>query len=101
MGSWATPHIARLALGEEVSFRPRGNSMSPRINSGDLVTVKPVQSSEIRKGDIVLCSVSGRHFLHQVKSIRGDQCLIGNMRGGINGWTSTIWGRVEKIITAG
>ena len=33
---WADGHIARLALGETVQFRPRGHSMTGKINDGQL-----------------------------------------------------------------
>ncbi len=48
----------KLDEGEIVSFKPRGNSMKPKINSGDLVTVSP-DISDISKGDIVFCKVKG------------------------------------------
>jgi hypothetical protein len=38
---WADGHIARLARGETVTSRPRGNSMAGKIASGDLCTVVP------------------------------------------------------------
>ena len=36
---WATKYIEQLSRGEAVQFRPRGNSMSGKIESGQLVTV--------------------------------------------------------------
>jgi hypothetical protein len=41
--SWATSYIESLLAGETVSFRPRGNSMTGIIESGQLVTVAPFQ----------------------------------------------------------
>ncbi len=38
---WATVHITKLRVGRTVSFRPRDNSMSPGIESGQLCTVEP------------------------------------------------------------
>jgi SOS-response transcriptional repressor LexA len=94
--SWATPYIEVLKLGACVSFRPRGNSMVPLINSGDLVGVEPI-SGTLEKGDIVLCKVNGRHYLHLVKAIGTCRALIGNNHGGINGWTSTIYGKCVMV----
>jgi hypothetical protein len=37
-------------------------------------------------GEIVLVRCRGHECLHLVKARRGDQFLIGNNRGGINGW---------------
>ena len=69
---WADQHIARLTRGETVSFRPRGNSMVGKINSGDLCTVAPLGEHVLALGDIVLCRVRGAQYLHLVKALRGD-----------------------------
>lgn len=96
---WATGHIAKLRAGETVSFRPRGDSMSPRIASGDLCTVEPVDPSALRVGDVVLCKVHGAEYLHLVKAIQGGRFQIGNNRGHVNGWIgpSGIFGRLVKV----
>lgn len=83
---WADGHIAKLAAGETVQFRPRGNSMAGKIASGQLCTVEPLGDRELAVGDIVLCRVSGAQYLHLVKAIQGERFQIGNNRGGINGW---------------
>lgn len=94
--SWANSYIEALILGETVQFRPKGNSMTPLIKSGDLVTVAPI-CCPIKKGDIVLCKVNGRQYLHLVKAVRNDRvCLIGNNHGRINGWSSDIYGKVIR-----
>jgi hypothetical protein len=85
--SWATPYITKLKLGETVSFRPRGNSMQGKIESGQLCTVEPIQDYDtLEKGDIVLCKVNGSEYLHLIKAIQGKRFQIGNNRGRINGW---------------
>ncbi len=96
---WAIQYIAKLKNGETVSFRPRGNSMSGKIDSGQLCTVEPVASEEIKVGDIVLCKVNGREYLHLVKAIQGPRFQIGNNRGRINGWitANSIFGKCVKI----
>src|SRR5258707_11471729 len=95
---WATGHIAKLRLGERVSFRPRGNSMSGKIESGQLCTVEPVDPSTLEVGDIVLCKVSGNEYLHLVKAISGSRFQIGNNRGHVNGWIgpASIYGRYVR-----
>jgi hypothetical protein len=66
--AWATPYITRLKLGETVSFRPRGNSMQGKIESGQLCTVEPINDyNTLEKGDIVLCKVNGSEYLHLIK----------------------------------
>jgi hypothetical protein len=96
---WASVHIEQLRNGRTVSFRPRGNSMSGKIESGHLCAVEPVDPSVLRVGDIVLCKVNGREYLHLIKAVQGDRFQIGNNRGRINGWVSAgaIFGRCVKI----
>jgi len=96
---WADGHIARLARGETVSFRPRGHSMRGKIDSGDLCTVEPLGDHALAAGDIVLCRVKGAQYLHLVIAMQGDRYQIGNNRGGINGWITRhqIYGRLVRV----
>lgn len=96
---WADRHIARLMHGETVQFRPRGNSMTGKISSGQLCTVEPLGDHVIAAGDIVLCRVGGAQYLHLVKAIQGERFQIGNNRGGINGWgiRRQIFGRLIAL----
>jgi SOS-response transcriptional repressor LexA len=96
---WALGYIARLKEGETVAFRPRGNSMVGKIESGQLCTVEPVDPETLEVGDIVLCKVKGNEYLHLVKAMQGKRFLIGNNRGGINGWITArgIFGRCVKV----
>ncbi len=96
---WASSHIEKLREGETVSFRPRGNSMAGKIGSGQLCTVEPVDPASLEVGDIVLCKVNGRGYLHLIKAIQGPRFQIGNNRGQINGWVSagSIFGRCVMV----
>ena len=97
---WATPYITKLKLGEIVSFRPRGNSMKGKIESGQLCTVEPISDFEtLAKDDIVLCKINGREYLHLIKAIQGKRFQIGNNRGRINGWVTAnqIFGKCVKV----
>ena len=97
---WATPYIAKLKNGETVSFRPRGNSMQGKIESGQLCTVEPISDFEtLQKGDIVLCKVNGKEYIHLIKAIQRKRFQIGNNRGRINGWIgiNSIFGKCIKI----
>ena len=97
--SWASGYIKKLAKGETVEFRPKGNSMKPLIKSGDLVVVEPLSNEYvIEKGDIVLCKVKGAHYLHLVSAIQGERLQISNNRGHVNGWISrnAIYGRLTE-----
>lgn len=97
--SWATYQIEALKRGETVQFRPRGNSMVGLVESGQLVTVEPIGDHVLKKGDIVLCKVKGAQYLHLIKACGPNRYLIGNNRGGINGWTNQaqIFGRCTAV----
>jgi hypothetical protein len=96
---WATLYIEKLKQGETVQFRPRGHSMSGKIESGNLCTVAPAKKEELKVGDIVLCKVGGAQYLHLIKAKQGERFQIGNNRGGINGWIGLngIYGRCMNI----
>ena len=97
---WAARHIEKLKEGEPVSFRPTGGSMKGRIEPGQLCTVQPVTDpSQLAIDDIVLCKVAGNDYLHLIKAIDRGRFLIGNNRGGINGWVGAhgIYGKATKI----
>jgi hypothetical protein len=96
---WASAYIAKLGAGQSVSFRPRGQSMKGRIESGQLCTVVPADAATLEVGDIVLCKVHGNEYLHIVKAIQGGRFQIGNNRGLINGWISAggIYGKCVRI----
>jgi hypothetical protein len=96
---WASHWIEKLKNGETVSFRPRGDSMTGKIESGQLCTVVPVDSAALQVGDIVLCKVRGAEYLHLVKAIQGGRYQIGNNRGRINGWVSgnAVFGRCIRV----
>lgn len=97
---WASGHIERLKRGETVTFRPRGGSMTGRIESGQLCTAEPVADhATLQVDDIVLCKVHGAEYLHLVKAIQGQRFQIGNNKGYINGWIgpNSIFGRCVKV----
>ena len=96
---WASEYIARLQDGETVQFRPRGHSMKGKIESGQLCTVEPVDPATLKAGDIVLCKVNGKQYLHLVKAIQGMRFQIGNNRDRTNGWVgaNSIYGKCTKI----
>jgi hypothetical protein len=73
--------------------------MRGRIASGQLCTVEPVVSATLQVGDVVLCKVNGRHYLHLVKAIQGKRFQIGNNRGRINGWVGemSIFGKCPRV----
>lgn len=95
-------HIEKLQKGENAVFRPKGNSMKPKIESGNQVTVSP-NLDDLKEDDIVFCKVKGNYYVHLVKATKkeGENTLylIGNNKGGINGWIglNSIYGRVTEV----
>ena len=89
-----------LREGQEITIRPSGRSMEPRIFDGDAVTLQP--PGDIQAGDVVLARVQRRRpilVLHQVLAVEGGKYLIGSASGRRDGWAeaSTIVGRVIRI----
>ena len=93
---WASCYIQKLRAGETVSFRPYGQSMTGRIESGQLCTVIPVDLKVLEVGNIVLSKVAGNEYPHIVKAIWNGQYQIGNNRGFINGWIGPE--RIRQVI---
>ena len=76
-------------------------SMRKAIKHGQTLTMSPVvNASEVQVGDIVLARWHKGHLFHLVGEIQGDQFLIVNSLGKVNGWVSgkDILGRVTNII---
>lgn len=95
--SWATYAIDKLLKKEGVVINPRGNSMTPKIESGDRVELIPCDIADVQVDDVVLCRVKGSDYLHLVKAVGDGEVLIGNNHGKINGWTRKVYGKVVKI----
>jgi len=96
---WADRAIKILAAGEEAIIKPHGNSMKGRVESGARVTLAPIKPQDICVGDVVLCRVKGRQYLHLVKKRDTNRFLIGNNKGKINGWIGpkAVYGKAIKI----
>lgn len=97
--SWAKHAKEILATGENVQIKPRGHSMKGKVNDGDKVTLEPCDPKKLEVGDIVLVRCKGTDYLHLIKAIDRERFLIGNNRGGINGWVgaNSIYGKATKI----
>ena len=96
---WVNDARTELAAGQSVQVRPVGGSMRGRIESGQLVTLAPVATAEVRLDDVVLVEWRGNYLLHLVKEVRGDELLIGNNLGKLNGWVSAsaVVGKVMAV----
>jgi hypothetical protein len=97
---WVNDARKELAAGRAVKVRPTGGSMRGRIESGQLVTLVPVDPAEVQVDDAVLVAWRGGFLLHLVKEATADQLLIGNNVGRINGWVprSAVLGKVVAVV---
>lgn len=76
-------------------------SMRKAIKHGQTLTMSPIEDpSEIQVGDLVLVKWHQGDIFHIVGEIQGEQYLIVNSLGKVNGWVSAkeIFGRITKII---
>lgn len=83
--SWASYAIEKLQQGETVTITPHGNSMLPRIKSGQDVVVSP-NSGMLSTDTVVLVKCKGNVYLHKISAIQGDRYQISNNHGHVNGW---------------
>ncbi len=99
VGDMRNYKLERLQKGETFTTKEHGNSMVPLIYSGQEHKLAPATLEEIQVGDIVYCKVKGNFLTHLVKA-KDDQkgAQIGNNRGGINGWSKQIFGKVVEIL---
>lgn len=89
-----------LAGGAElVVMYPRGNSMTPLIQSGQRVVVRRLSEDDlVEVGDVVLAKVRGRMLLHLVTGVDGQRVQVSNNHGHVNGWTvrSKVYGKWDR-----
>jgi hypothetical protein len=99
--SWSEEAKEALRLGQKVEVKPRGHSMTGRIQDGALVTLEPCRTEDLAVGDIVLVRIQGKRFshvvLHSVLSIVAGRFLIGSHRGRVDGWVD--WGDIYGVVT--
>jgi hypothetical protein len=62
-----------LRQGRSVRFRAPGLSMHPVIKEGETVTVAPISSFDIKRGDILLYLVGKKIIAHRVVSIKREK----------------------------
>lgn len=72
----------------EVTWKPRGNSMTPKIESGDQVVIKKLSPKLLKVGDAVYAKVKGSYYLHLLTAIDKDRYQISNNHGHVNGWAN-------------
>ena len=76
--------------------------MRPRILSGSTMALRPV-GGQVAVEDVVLVDVPGRTTLHKVLQMDELLVLIGDERGGVDGWVSieAVHGVVTAIVPPG
>lgn len=84
--SWVKDALEQLSKGNEASVRPVGGSMRGRIESGQLVTLKPTHYDEVKADDVIFIRWKGNYLLHLLLEKKDRELLIGNNVGKINGW---------------
>ncbi len=91
--------LEKLEKGETFITKEFGNSMIPIIKSGQEHILAPATWEEVKVNDIVYAKCHGKFYTHFVKAKNNDSgCQIGNNKGGINGWTKQIFGKVIQIL---
>jgi len=90
--------LDRLLKGETFVTSEKGNSMSPLIKSGQSHKLAPAKLADVQEDDIVYCKVRGSFYTHLVKGVGDRGVLIGNNKGGLNGWTRQVYGKVIEIL---
>ena len=91
--------LDKLQKGETFITSEKGNSMVPLIKSGQDHKLASATWENVAVGDIVFCKVKGRFYTHLVKAKNQDKgCQIGNNKGGINGWTKQVYGKVIEVL---
>lgn len=79
--------VKHLQAGKTCKVTGYGQSMTPRLKSGQSVIVEPLtESTKIKKKDIVLVKVNGHIYLHLISAIKNDkQYQISNNHKHVNG----------------
>lgn len=91
--------LEKLLQGQNVITSEKGNSMFPLIKSGQEHELAPITWEDCNVGDICYCKVHGLFYTHLVKAKNDKKgLLIGNNKGGVNGWTKSVYGRVIKVL---
>ena len=91
--------VEKLLSGETITSKEAGNSMLPILKSKQPVVLEPTDWTKVKTGDIVYVKVHSYYYTHLVKATDLRKgALIGNNKGGINGWSKQVYGKVIKIL---
>lgn len=66
-----------IGQGNSVRIRLVGRSMQPFLHEdGDLLTIGPCSSKELKRGEIVLAHADGQYYLHRIISLHNDSVRL-------------------------
>lgn len=71
--------IILLQKGEPVQIPLTGHCMKPLLEENDLITINPIDSTQLRCGDVVIYHINGRlkaHRFLKLKNLNGQKYLI-------------------------
>ena len=95
--------LESLKEGKVVAIVPQGISMLPFIE-GDEDQVFLLKKEKVEVGDIVLVNYRGRHLLHRIYAIDGEQITLmgdGNLEGTEQVTIGEVMGTVVEIVHHG
>ena len=75
-----------LRQGTAVRFRAEGASMTPNLKDDEIVTITPVDSAQVQRGNIVLARDGEQFKAHRVVKIHANEDRIETR--GDSGWTN-------------
>lgn len=91
--------IDQLKSGRNVSWTNTQHNMKPRINVGDVITIRTVRTlDDIAKDDVVLCKPEKNVVLGVVGEKRSDRVRIDDVGGKKLGWATLphIYGKARQ-----
>lgn len=91
--------VKMLLEGLTFTTKEKGNSMIPRIKSGQEHVLEPATWESVEVDEIVYCKVKGNYYTHLVTAKDPHKgCQISNNHGYVNGWTKQVFGKVIAVL---
>lgn len=90
-----------LDQGKKIKFTVSGNSMYPFIKNGDQVILKPIESTDIKQGRIVLACANGQFLLHRIVGFSASGVILagdGNLMQHETVELKWIWAVVIEVV---
>lgn len=69
--------LKHIENGETITITMHGTSMRPMIDNGDMITLKPIESTKsLHNMDVVLFRYGDKYLLHRIIKIEGDDFFL-------------------------